>query len=296
MENPKRNIPDSAFPVITKPTDGCGSSGFSVCRNSEELRKGYAIARQASPTGSVIVEKFVKNDGVVVFYTFSNGKMYFSGLEDKYPVKYQKQGSYVGGLFVFESKLTQEFRLHFDEKIAEMFQSIGIREGSVWIEVFHDGENYYFNEVGFRYGGSVSIYPVDYFYQINQVAADIHYALTGESCISEHTSLIRSTLPRKKYYCIYPVHINAGTISSISGLDKIAQLENIVYLATTKYLHDRIESSGSFSQVFALVHFVCNTTEECIQTIDRIHQMLVVFDEHENNMVNRMLDVGKIIF
>ena len=148
----------------------------------------------------------------------------------------------------------------------------------------------------FRYGGSVSIYPVDYFYQINQVAADIHYALTGESCISEHTSLIRSTLPRKKYYCIYPVHINAGTISSISGLDKIAQLENIVYLATTKYLHDRIESSGSFSQVFALVHFVCNTTEECIQTIDRIHQMLVVFDEHGNNMVNRMLDVGKIIF
>lgn len=296
LENPKRNIPDSAFPVITKPTDGCGSSGFSVCRNSEELRKGYAIARQASPTGSVIVEKFVKNDGVVVFYTFSNGKMYFSGLEDKYPVKYQKQGSYVGGLFVFESKLTQEFRLHFDEKIAEMFQSIGIREGSVWIEVFHDGENYYFNEVGFRYGGSVSIYPVDYFYQINQVAADIHYALTGESCISEHTSLIRSTLPRKKYYCIYPVHINAGTISSISGLDKIAQLENIVYLATTKYLHDRIESSGSFSQVFALVHFVCNTTEECIQTIDRIHQMLVVFDEHGNNMVNRMLDVGKIIF
>ena len=43
-------------------------------------------------------------------------------------------------------------------------------------------------------------------------------------------------------------------------------------------------------------HFVCNTTEECIQTIDRIHQMLVVFDEHGNNMVNRMLDVGKIIF
>ena len=42
--------------------------------------------------------------------------------------------------------------------------------------------------------------------------------------------------------------------------------------------------------------FVCNTTEECIQTIDRIHQMLVVFDEHGNNMVNRMLDVGKIIF
>ena len=27
----------------------------------------------------------------------------------------------------------------------------------------------------------MSIHPVDYFYQINQVAADMHFALTGES-------------------------------------------------------------------------------------------------------------------
>ena len=110
------------------------------------------------------------------------------------------------------------------------------------------------------------------------------------------THLINSEYPASKEILLHISGSYAGTISSISGLDKIAQLENIVYLATTKYLHDRIESSGSFSQVFALVHFVCNTTEECIQTIDRIHQMLVVFDEHGNNMVNRMLDVGKIIF
>ena len=59
------------FPVITKPTDGSGSNGFSVCNNFEELRKGYENAKKESPSGSVIVEKFVKNDSVVVFYTFS---------------------------------------------------------------------------------------------------------------------------------------------------------------------------------------------------------------------------------
>lgn len=79
------------FPVMTKSADGCGSNGFSVCHNIEELKAGYKHASATSASGSVIiVEKFVKNDGVIVFYTFSNGKMHFSGLEDKYPVRYEE--------------------------------------------------------------------------------------------------------------------------------------------------------------------------------------------------------------
>lgn len=34
------------YPVITKPADGCGSSGFSVCRNQDELLAGYEIAKK----------------------------------------------------------------------------------------------------------------------------------------------------------------------------------------------------------------------------------------------------------
>lgn len=112
------------YPVITKPADGCGSSGFSVCRNQDELLAGYEIAKKTSASGNVLVEKFVKNDGIVVFYTFSNGKMYFSGIEDKYPVKYEKQGSYVAGAFVFESKCKDEFRQKYEHKLQEMFNHI----------------------------------------------------------------------------------------------------------------------------------------------------------------------------
>lgn len=289
-------IAPSDFPVITKPTDGCGSSGFSKCNNPEELKRGYEIARAASPTGSVIVEKFVKNSGVVVFYTLSNGKIHFSGLEDKYPVRHEEQGSYVGGLFVFESSLTAEFRARFDAKIENMFHSIGLKEGSVWIEVFHDADNYYFNEVGYRYGGSVSIFPVDYYYRINQVAADIYYALTGTSMIEGHDTLIEPSLVRKKYYCIYPVHINPGTIRSISGLETIKQLDNMVYLATTKSVNDTVVSTGSFSQSFALVHFVCSGSEECKETIERIHSTLTIEDENGNNMIKPMLDLKNIEF
>ena len=83
-------------------------------------------------------------------------------------------------MFIFESPSTSEFRQRFDEKLQKMFSSISIKEGTIWIEAFYDGKDYYFNEAGYRYGGSVSIYPIDYLYGINQMAADIHYALTGD--------------------------------------------------------------------------------------------------------------------
>ena len=281
------SVPSNAYPVITKPTDGCGSNGFSVCRNVEELVAGYKKAAADSPSQSVICEKFVKNTGVVVFYTFSNGNVIFSGLEDKYPVRFEKHGTYVGGLFTFESKFTKEYRSRFDAGVEKMFQSIGIKEGSAWIEVFHDGENYYFNEVGFRYGGSISIYPVDYLTGINQVAADIYYALTGESKPYGHISLIPQNIERNHHYAVYPVYAQDGTISKIEGTENLG--DNVVFKTITKPIGYEVKDCGSFNQNVAIVQFVYKDGEDLRMSLDRIHENLKILDKHGNNMVLRML-------
>ncbi len=291
----EHSVPIEFFPVITKPTDGCGSNGFSVCHNPNELKIGYEKAKENSPTQSVLCEKFVKNDSVVVFYTFSNGKLFFSGLEDKISVKFPKQGTYVGGLFIFESKLTEEFRQRFEVKLTQLFNSIGIREGSAWIEVFYDDGKYYFNEVGFRYGGSISVYPVDYLHGYNQVAADIHYAMTGKSKITGHPTLINKNIPRKCHYAIYPVYICPGTISSIEGVEKLVKSSDIVLCSLTKNIGSVIPDSGSFNQNFAVVHFVYDTIQECGKILQNINQTLKVKNESGMNMVIKMLDFEKLV-
>ncbi len=282
------------YPVITKPADGCGSSGFSVCRNQDELLAGYEIAKKASASGNVLVEKFVKNDGIVVFYTFSNGKMYFSGIEDKYPVKYEKQGSYVAGMHIFESKCKDEFRQKYECKLQKMFDSIQVREGSIWMEVFSDGLNYYFNEAGFRYSGSVSIYPINYFYQINQVAVDIYYALTGESRIGGFRSLIKEDIHKKKFYCIYSFHLKEGKIKSIEGIDELMKLENVIEIPITKNIGDTIITTGTVSQVFAFLHFIFDTVDEFKTTVNQAHRLLKVIDTNGNNMINRMINIENL--
>ncbi len=226
--------------------------------------------------------------------TLSNGEALFSGLEDKYPVRYAEQGSYVAGMHLFESDLAKQFRNQFEDSLKKLFRSIDLKEGPVWIEVFYDNGQFYFNEVGYRYSGSVSIYPVDYFYSINQVAADIYYALTGKSTIKGFTPLCNNSKQDNKY-AIYSVHVKPGTISRVDGIDDLLSLENVVVIPTTKDIGDTITSSGTVGQVFAFVHFTYSKDSELRSMIERIQHTLKVWDVNGRNIVNPMIDPKSIV-
>lgn len=286
------NIP---YPVITKPVDGCGSAGFSVCQNAEELRFGYQKAKAASDSGNVLVEKFVKNDGVVVFYTLSNGEAVFSGLEDKYPVRYKETGSYVAGMHLFASEQTNDFRNRFEDNIKAMFRKLHLREGSVWIEVFFDGANYYFNEAGYRISGSISIYPVQFCCSINQVATDIYYALTGESIVFGFRSLLDEKKMEREKYAVYSLHIGKGKIGCIKGIDELRVRENVVAIPVTKHVGDTIAGSGTIGQVLAFVHFVYDTENELRQMLREIHETVKIMDTYGNNMLLQMINPDTLV-
>ncbi|MBQ8222616.1 MAG: hypothetical protein IJZ87_04610 [Bacteroidales bacterium] len=291
INNIASSVPENSYPVITKPTDGSGSNGFSVCHNSNELIKGYKIAADVSPTQSVICEKFVNNSGIVVFYSFSEGKMHFVLSEDKIPVKYEKQGSYVAGLFTCPSIIEKEFRERYDTKLSLLFSSIGIKEGTVWIEVFRDGDEFYFNEVGYRYGGSFSFYSVDYMSEVNQFYADLYYAVSGDSKLFGFHSLIPKEISKGINYCIYPVHCNSGKIIEERGVDIIKSkfTDQIVVVPHQKEIGDTIDDTGSFGQVICLFHFVYSTIEECHNIIRYIQDTYEVIDENGCNIVNNKL-------
>ena len=295
-DNISDSVPGKEFPVITKPTDGSGSNGFSVCYNAEELEKGYRIAAECSPTGSVICEKFVNNNATAVFYSICGENIIFCGTEDKIPVKYEKQSSFVAGYFNFPSDFEKEFRHRFEEKIIRMFKAIKLYGGSIWMEVFHDGDSFYFNEVGYRHGGSFSFYPINYLHNINQFYYDLYYALTGESKLYGFPSLIPNSVDKELKYCIYPIHCNAGRVVEEKGIDEVKQRypNRIVVIPHKSNIGDSITETGSFSQIFCLFHFTYATKEECKDIIRFIQNTYKVIDTEGNNMVNVMLNVNDI--
>ncbi len=247
-----------------------------------------------SQTGSVICENIPKNDSVVVFYFFSNGHPTFSGLRVNIPVKFRKQGTYVGGLFVFANNLNDEFRRRYETQLIQLFNNIGIREGIAWIEASREGDEYYFNECGVGHIEPESIYPVDYLYGYNLLAAEINYALTADNKIEGHPSLICKDIPKKCYYAIYPVYLWPGKIAEIHGVEKISQRSEVVVCSLTKNLGSIIPDSGSFEQNFALIHFVYDTVEECGDMLRFVHRNLKVIDEKGKDLVFKMLDFDSI--
>ena len=288
-DNLEGSLPVEAFPVVLKPADGCGSNGFSVCKNYDELKFGYLEAAKNSPTDSVICEKFVENKAVCVFYSISGDEISFAGSEDKTPVRYPKQGSYVAGFFSFPSVFEKDFRSRYEKNIKAMFKSIGLYEGSIWIEVFHDGDEYYFNEVGYRYGGSISVYPMDYLTGINQIYRDLYYSISGKSWEGDTPALVSERIPRNEKYCVYPVHIHAGVIDRYEGLEELRKEPKMVILSPTKPVGTEVKDTGSFAQIVALTHFVYKTKEDCINMVNHIHEVFHVIDPDGKNLVNRML-------
>ena len=173
------------YPVVTKPADSCGSQGFSICRNADELKAGYDRAFPFSQKGSVM--------GALC------------------------ENSSVMALQRFPSKNEAEYLANINEKAIEMFKSIGIQNGPIWIEAFNNNGSFYFNEMGYRFGGSMTFHPVEYYTGVSQLDLMLENAAFGK-CSAEHKIKYDNN---KKRYGILPLHLHAGTVAKVEGEEDV---------------------------------------------------------------------------
>ena len=280
-----------SFPVVTKPADGCASMGITICSDQEELKEGYQLALKNSPSGEVLIEKRVNNSGMDVFFQITNGETEFCALGDKYPVQFEKGAGSVAGARVLPSLYTEEFRGRFEEKLKELFQYLGLRQGLIWMEVFHDGDQYYFNEAGFRPNGSLSIIGIDYLCGINTVAADIYYALTGRGIARGFPSLILKDVPRnKKKVCEYWVALHPGKIGSIHGTEALLNHPNVLGLFPKYGVGSVVPHTKGFAQNFCVIHFAYDNADEMKSVTDCIRSTIKVRDQQDNDMIIHKTD------
>lgn len=283
-------LKNSSNPVIVKPVDGSGSRGFSICRTSQELETAIERAKQFSPTHKVVIEDFIPYDAVIIHYTMHQGKCFFSGMTDKYSVRFPSTGASVMGLQLMPSRGMRQYLESVDIKARQMFELAGFTDGPIWIEAFYDGEErFIFNEMGYRFGGSMTNYPVKYFYQIDQMDLMIDVAMGEQNRFFE-------VIPAKtnKKYCILPIHLRAGRILTVSGLEESRKNNDIYAIAQVHYPGDLIEEWGSAQQVFCYVHILFENSSELIAKIKGLMNTLQVKDENNQNMLYTLYDINSI--
>lgn len=269
------------YPVIIKPADGSGSRGFSICYNKEELLSAHSKALDFSPNGQVLIEQRMNyENSAIINYTFVDGKCYFSGISDKKSKKVFEDGAPIMSVQFYPSKYQKEYIRDLNGKVQKMFLDFGIRNGVVWIEAFCDDGEFVFNEMGFRFGGSLTYLPVNHFFGIEQLSLQIEYALLG--CNKQR---VKVNERKGDMYCVWPVHVRQGLISKIDGLDTIQSKKELVKIVPVHFLGDKIENWGSAQQVFAYIHFICKTKDEANGFMDFIFNKLKVYDEKGRGML-----------
>lgn len=264
-----------AFPVVVKPADSCGSQGFAVCNSIPEIREAEKKAVKFSRTETVLVEEYMPYDAVIIHYTLINGNIYFTGMSDKTSGRLGGTGSSVMALQLFPSKHTEAYLEKLNDKVSAMFRGIGMHDGAVWIEAFASPEgDFWFNEMGYRFGGSMTYHPVRYFYGVDQLELMIDYALHGR--------IDNAPVPERrqvdKKYCIMPLHVEACEIAEVQGEDEVIAMPEVYAYVPIHGKGDTVKKTGTVSQVFCYLHVLYSDTEGLKATLASVINKLRVLD------------------
>lgn len=278
-------LPRSAYPLAVKPRDGSGSRGFTKCMAPEELSAAVSFAQTNSFCNEALIEDFIDSDALIVQYTAHNGDLYFCGLTDKESQKMGEQGAPVMSLQVAPSIHTHEYLDTVDAKMRDMLESLGMKEGPIWLELFYDKGRFIVNEIGYRFGGSLTYHLVKELYGVDQLKLEIDFSMG----VAEKS--FAATKPNHdKSYIIWPLHLQAGKIVEIEGLDWLRSLPEFVALTQVHYKGDEIADWGSAQQVFAYVHLMDEDLNSLLTTMATILEKVHVVDQEGSDMLFALFD------
>lgn len=279
---------DINFPVVTKPADSYSGKGIRICNNIDELKDGIKFALDFSTTKKYLIEKFMSSnlsDCVNIDYVFSDGDILLSAVGDKYVNSEQGNHTPLTSAVIYPSKHQKEYIETLNDKVCKMFNFIGIRNGTAFIESFYDEKGFHFYEMGLRVGGGQSSIILSKMDRPDYVEMLIRFALTGT--MNKENEELNISPNFDQVACGLVVLIKPGMIKEIIGIDEVDRINDVISI--TQYYHegDEIKSNsiGTLGQTFARIHIISHNLESLNEVIMRIKLLLSVKDVDDNNLL-----------
>lgn len=293
----KADLSHLKYPVIVKPVDSSGSRGITVCNSEDEVRKAYACALTFSKSKSVIIEKYIQNngDGLSVWYIASNGIAHLSLTGDKYIIDPFYKTALTAGVTLYPSKHTKKYIETIDANVKKMVMSVGLKDGVFFLQALVDEGKIYFHEMGLRLSGGLIYKLTEPSTGVNDVKMMIRYALGGEMCTSDEQANISPYL-NGKYGGSLCFPLKAGLISEINGVEEIENMEVVSDFIQYYKLGDEIakEKVGTMSQHFGRVKIIAGSKDEVISAMEKVQEFLDVKDQDGQDMMYMKFDTKRL--
>ena len=271
------------LPVVVKPVDSCSSKGISVCKTMTELKEGIEKALTFSQSKRILIEKYMTGDEVVLYYTFQDGEPILTAMCDRYTNKEQEGVAQLPTSYVFPSRYLKKYMNETDEKTKNMFRNLGVKHGITFIQSFVDGDGgVRFYEPGYRLNGAQEHYIVNAMTGIDGRELMLNFAFTGKMADED---LAKKANPMfHKWGCMLSPLVKTGKIGKIDGLEKIAEMTEVVSINPNYRVGDTVKGLGTLKQVVCRFYIVTDTKQELKSVIDKIHENFIVEDENGESM------------
>lgn len=272
------------YPVIVKPIDGCSSRGITVCNNEQELIKAVEFAKESSPTGQILIEKYIVNGGTtnMVKYVAVDGEYYLEAMGDRFVI----EGGLITAFTIYPSLYLDYWLREIDSNIRQMLKGIGFNNGVIAFQTIPDGNNIYVYECCLRITGGMTYKMTSATSGNNSLEMLLSYALTGKMCEVEDLGNIDPHF-KGMYGSSLAVPLKIGVIDKVSGLEKIASLPEVVDCTVFYKQGDEItpKNINTLDQLFARIMVVCPGKTAVFESLKKIRQQLSVKDTEGNDMI-----------
>ena len=281
------------FPVIVKPADNGGSKGITVCHYEEEFEPAYQKAMNASDNKTVVIEQYIVADETMVYFTVHNGIADVSAMCDRYMHHFGTDITQLPIGYFYPSKHLDVFLNYNLEKFKRLIHNLGIKNGLIAFQSFVVGNGVIPFDPTYRLDGTMTYHICEAISGANVLRMLINYSMNGYMGNDEEISKTENPFFSKIGFQL-PVLLRKGTIKSISGLDAVKALQNVIHVHQIHFEGETLTKEADFSQILCRIHMVAESINSIRQTVKEVYDILKVVDESENDMVICRMDLERI--
>lgn len=289
---------DVKYPVLVKPSDSSGGRGVSICRNHEELIKGYEKAEANSETNSVLVERFIEGEEVTLFFLFNNGEVHLSGIGNRHIKKNQGEDTIALPVaYTFPSYVIPSYVEKTYPKMKKMLESVNIQNGMMFAQCLIEDNECVVYDIGYRLTGSLEYKIQKEVCGYDPLAMMIDFAFTGD--MFANTGIAIDAI--SPYWNAYGFNLTflidvEKEITDISGISNILNHHSVTD-ATLAHVEGEIvpiSSKGTLKQICLRVFGKTESEFELKKSLQEIYELFDVKDSDGISMKLEGLDVDEI--
>lgn len=251
---------DVRYPVIVKPTKGSGSKGVKVCRNADEVLE--ATTSTATSSDKFVIEQYLTGPEATVFWVFQDGEHYVSAVANRHVVRFNNEHAPLPFAYTMPSSITPTYLDEVAPRAREMFSSVGVRDGMMFMQGINDNGVLRLYDIGFRVTGTQEYRLIEAISGYNPLGMLIEFALTGSS---QQPNLDQLADPLTGDYGYnVSVLMHPGRVASIEGLDQARHDPTVLSAITTRDAGDTLppEAAGQLRQVTARILGTAQSPEQ----------------------------------